>query len=56
MQVFQTAGVPPRYGSSILPIIGCTKNSSAALMKSVIANRGSKSRPRSQANEADADL
>jgi hypothetical protein len=36
--VFQTAGVPPRRGSSIFAIIGCTEKSNAALTNKVIAN------------------
>src|SRR5687768_14707569 len=39
MQVFHTAGVPPRSGSTILAIIGCTTNSSEELRNSVTAKR-----------------
>src|SRR5947207_1316970 len=39
MQVFQTAGVPPSSGSTILPTIGCTKNSRKALVNRVRAKR-----------------
>src|SRR5262249_34874291 len=38
MQVFQTAGVPPSSGSTILAIIGCTRNSSVELRNSVQTN------------------
>src|SRR5262245_57746693 len=38
MQLFHTAGVPPRSGRIILPINGCTRNRSVALRKSVTAN------------------
>ena len=41
MQVFHTAGVPPKSGVIILPAIGWTKNSKSALTKSVSANAGS---------------
>src|SRR5688572_16451760 len=37
MHVFQTAGVPPRSGSTILAIIGWTTNSSDELRNSVMA-------------------
>src|SRR5688500_15172863 len=37
MQVFQTAGVPPSSGSTILAIIGWTTKSSDELRKSVMA-------------------
>jgi hypothetical protein len=39
MHVFHTAGVPPRSGSIILAIIGCTTNSREELRNSVSANR-----------------
>jgi hypothetical protein len=32
MHVFQTAGVPPKRGVTILPTIGCTRNSRKALV------------------------
>src|SRR5438477_8500252 len=35
MQVFQTAGVPPRSGNTIFAIMGWTRKSSAALRNSV---------------------
>ena len=35
MQAFQTEGVPPHRGSSILPTIGSTVNNRVALRKSV---------------------
>src|SRR5438552_18213461 len=38
MQAFQTAGLPPSSGSTILPTIGWTMNSSDALTNSVTAN------------------
>jgi hypothetical protein len=38
MQVFQTAGVPPRIGRIIFAIIGWTKNNDSELTKRVIAN------------------
>src|SRR5262245_40121392 len=38
MQVFQTAGVPPSSGSTILAIIGCTRNSNDELRNSVQMN------------------
>jgi len=38
MQVFQTEGVPPKSGKSILATIGWTQNSKAALTKSVMEN------------------
>jgi len=37
MQVFQTAGVPPASGRTIFANIGCTRKSSAALTKRVVA-------------------
>src|SRR5205807_2563546 len=37
MQVFHTAGVPPRSGNTIFAIIGCTRNSSDELRNSVSA-------------------
>ena len=37
MQVFHTAGVPPRRGRIIFPIMGCTRNNSVALLNSVNA-------------------
>jgi hypothetical protein len=39
MQVFQTAGVPPKSGKSIFAIIGCTQNSKDALANNVNAYR-----------------
>jgi hypothetical protein len=39
--VFQTAGAPPRKGSSIFAVIGSMKNNSDALRKSVNAYKGS---------------
>src|SRR5581483_2065865 len=42
MQVFQTAGVPPRRGSTILAKSGSTKKRSAALRKTVSENRSRK--------------
>lgn len=39
MQVFHTAGVPPKSGKSIFATIGCTQNKSVALRKSVAAYR-----------------
>src|SRR5437870_5313031 len=39
MQVFHTAGVPPSSGSTILAIIGWTKNRSVELRNSVTASR-----------------
>src|SRR4030042_278400 len=39
MQVFQTAGVPPRRGRIILAIISSTRKSRPALRKSVRENR-----------------
>src|SRR4030042_2426004 len=39
MQVFQTAGVPPRRGRIILAIISATRKSRPALRKSVRENR-----------------
>jgi len=39
MHVFHTAGVPPRRGSSSLPIIGWTEKSRQALTSSVRAKR-----------------
>src|SRR5437588_360564 len=42
MQVFQTAGVPPREGRIIFAIIGWTRKSSVALTKRVMANRNAK--------------
>jgi hypothetical protein len=39
MQVFHTAGVPPRSGKSIFANIGCTQNSSDALANNVAAYR-----------------
>ena len=47
MQVFQTSGVPPSSGRIILPIIGCTRKSSVALVNSVSA----KTRSMFRANE-----
>src|SRR5438067_447108 len=44
MQVFHTAGVPPRGGSTILPTIGCTRNRSVAPANSVSANAVSSTR------------
>src|SRR5262249_2711967 len=41
MHVFQTAGVPPKSGRIILPINGCTRNSSKALQKRVKAKKPS---------------
>src|SRR3990170_7029922 len=38
MHVFQTAGVPPRRGNTILANIGWTKNNRLALTRSVRAN------------------
>jgi hypothetical protein len=38
MQAFQTAGLPPRSGSTIFPTIGWTMNSSDALTNKVKAN------------------
>src|SRR5690349_7280987 len=38
MQVFHTAGVPPRSGRIILPTMGSTRNSKVALVKSVSVN------------------
>jgi hypothetical protein len=40
MQVFQTAGDPPRRGRIILAIIGSTMKTSAALEKTVAAKSG----------------
>jgi hypothetical protein len=40
MQVFQTVGVPPSKGRSILAIIGCTQNKSSALTNKVVENSG----------------
>jgi hypothetical protein len=37
MQVFQTAGVPPNRGRTILAIMGCTRNRRNALKKRDIA-------------------
>jgi hypothetical protein len=42
MQVFHTAGVPPRWGRIIFPTIGCTSNKRVALTNSVKAKNGSK--------------
>src|SRR5437867_11543457 len=53
MQVFQTAGLPPKYGSTILPIIGWSRKSRAALTKSVIAKRNGKRRPHCANGRAD---
>ena len=39
MQVFHTAGVPPRSGRSIFATIGCTQNKSDALVNNVAAKR-----------------
>ncbi len=39
MHVFQTAGVPPSRGSTILANIGWTRNSSVALTSSVRAKK-----------------
>lgn len=41
MQVVQTAGVPPRRGNTILPIMGCTKKSRVADTNRVKANKKS---------------
>src|SRR5687767_6904692 len=38
MQVFHTAGEPPSSGSTILPNIGCTRNSSPALVNTAAVN------------------
>src|SRR6516165_8840618 len=46
MHVFQTAGVPPKSGSTILANIGWTRKSSVALRKRVAAKaKGSASGP-----------
>jgi hypothetical protein len=42
MQVFQTAGVPPRRGSIILATIGWTKKRRVALVNKVMAKRNGK--------------
>jgi hypothetical protein len=42
MQVFQTAGVPPREGRIIFAIIGWTRKSSVALTKRVMPKRNAK--------------
>src|SRR5262249_30576652 len=52
MQVFQTAGVPPRCGRIILPIIGCTMNKRVALTKSEIAKYRSKVHLRADRNRS----
>jgi hypothetical protein len=39
MHALHTAGVPPRRGRTILPIIGCTTKRSVALTNSVVAYR-----------------
>ncbi|HUS09219.1 MAG TPA: hypothetical protein VMZ30_02045 [Pyrinomonadaceae bacterium] len=38
MQVFHTAGVPPRTGKSIFATIGCTEKSKAALTNNAMPN------------------
>ena len=43
MQTFQTAGVPPSFGSAILANMGSTRKRSAPLRKSVRPKRKSKS-------------
>jgi len=42
MQVFQTAGVPPKRGKIILAIIGWMRNNSVALTNIVTANNQGK--------------
>lgn len=54
MHVFQTPGVPPSRGRIILPIIGWTKNKSAALTKRVNAKRKSKEHLDVQTRPADS--
>jgi hypothetical protein len=39
MQVFHTAGVPPRSGKTIFATIGCTEKSNAALTNNVSPNK-----------------
>jgi hypothetical protein len=49
MQVLQTAGLPPRTGSRILPASGCTMNNRVAERKIASANSrfmGSEPSPR----------
>src|SRR5207302_11197189 len=45
MQVFQTAGVPPREGRIILAIMGWTRKSSVALTNRVMAKSNGKGVP-----------
>ena len=40
MQVFHTAGVPPKIGRTIFPSMGCTEKRSAALRKIVAVYTG----------------
>src|SRR5512143_2260936 len=42
MQPFQTAGAPPRSGSSSLPVMGSTRNSSRAARNRVALYSGSR--------------
>jgi hypothetical protein len=39
MQVFHTAGLPPRYGSNIFAMRGCTEKSKRALIKRAAEKR-----------------
>jgi hypothetical protein len=42
MQVFHTAGVPPRRGKTIFPIIGWTRKRRAALKNNVAEKKSCK--------------
>src|SRR5437773_11352792 len=46
MQVFQTAGVPPRSGRSIFATIGWTRKTSAAPENAAVAKTSGSDRPR----------
>jgi hypothetical protein len=46
MHVFQTAGVPPRRGKTILANIGWTENKRKALRNRVLTNNGTSHQPK----------